>query len=322
MKYRRLGKSGLQVSELSFGAWVTFAQQISESTAEKLMTTAYDSGVNFFDNAEAYAEGKAEIVMGKILKRRKWGRDTFLVSSKVFWGGDLPNQEGLSRKHVFEACHAALRRLQVDYLDLYFCHRPDPNTPIEETVRAMSDLISQGKVLYWGTSEWSGREIIEAHRIARELRLVSPTMEQPQYNMFHRDRVEKEFAPFYETVGLGLTTWSPLASGLLTGKYNNGDPGGTRTSLKDYEWLREQFETAEARNRLAKVKKLATVADDLGTTLPCLALAWCLKNPNVSTVITGASKPKQIEENMKAGEVVDKLTYDVQRRIEQILDAK
>jgi len=322
MRYRRLGKSGLQVSELSFGAWVTFAQQISESTAEKLMTTAYDSGVNFFDNAEAYAEGKAEIVMGKILKRRKWGRDTFLVSSKVFWGGDLPNQEGLSRKHVFEACHAALRRLQVDYLDLYFCHRPDPNTPIEETVRAMSDLISQGKVLYWGTSEWSGREIIEAHRIGRELRLVSPTMEQPQYNMFHRDRVEKEFAPFYETVGLGLTTWSPLASGLLTGKYNNGDPGGTRTSLKDYEWLREQFETAEARNRLAKVKKLATVADDLGTTLPCLALAWCLKNPNVSTVITGASKPKQIEENMKAGEVVDKLTYDVQRRIEQILDAK
>jgi len=322
MRYRRLGKSGLQVSELSFGAWVTFAQQISESTAEKLMTTAYDSGVNFFDNAEAYAEGKAEIVMGKILKRRKWGRDTFLVSSKVFWGGDLPNQEGLSRKHVFEACHAALRRLQVDYLDLYFCHRPDPNTPIEETVRAMSDLISQGKVLYWGTSEWSGREIIEAHRIARELRLVPPTMEQPQYNMFHRDRVEKEFAPLYETVGLGLTTWSPLASGLLTGKYNNGDPGGTRTSLKDYEWLREQFETAEARNRLAKVKKLATVADDLGTTLPCLALAWCLKNPNVSTVITGASKPKQIEENMKAGEVVDKLTYDVQRRIEQILDAK
>jgi len=322
MKYRRLGKSGLQVSELSFGAWVTFAQQISESTAEKLMTTAYDSGVNFFDNAEAYAEGKAEIVMGKILKRRKWGRDTFLVSSKVFWGGDLPNQEGLSRKHVFEACHAALRRLQVDYLDLYFCHRPDPNTPIEETVRAMSDLISQGKVLYWGTSEWSGREIIEAHRVARELRLVPPTMEQPQYNMFHRDRVEKEFAPLYETVGLGLTTWSPLASGLLTGKYNNGDPGGTRTSLKDYEWLRDQFKTAEARNRLAKVKKLATVADDLGTTLPRLALAWCLKNPNVSTVITGASKPKQIEENMKAGEVVDKLTYDVQRRIEQILEAR
>ena len=207
------------------------------------MTIAYDSGVNFFDNAEAYASGKAEIVMGKILKRRGWGRDTFLVSSKVFWGGDLPNQEGLSRKHVIEACHAALRRLRVDYLDLYFCHRPDPNTPIEETVRAMSDLVAQGKVLYWGTSEWSAQEITEAHRIARELRLVPPTMEQPQYNMFHRDRVEKEFAPLYKRFGLGLTIWSPLASGLLTGKYNDGDPGGTRISLKDYAWLREQFET-------------------------------------------------------------------------------
>lgn len=322
MKYRRLGKSGLQVSELSFGAWVTFAQQISEATAERLMTIAYDAGVNFFDNAEAYASGKAEIVMGKILKRRKWGRDTFLVSSKVFWGGDLPNQEGLSRKHVIEACHAALRRLRVDYLDLYFCHRPDPNTPIEETVRAMSDLIGQGKVLYWGTSEWSAREITEAHRIARELRLVPPTMEQPEYNMFHRVRVEKEFAPLYDTVGLGLTTWSPLASGLLTGKYNDGDPGGTRISLKNYGWLRQQFESAEARKRLSKVKKLASVANDLGTTLPRLGIAWCLKNPRVSTVITGASKPKQVEENMKAGELVDKLSKDVIQRIDHILQDK
>lgn len=319
MKYRRLGKSGLQVSELSFGAWVTFAQQIGEATAEKLMTIAYDAGVNFFDNAEAYANGKAEIVMGKILKRRKWGRDTFLVSSKVFWGGDLPNQEGLSRKHVIEACHAALRRLQVDYLDLYFCHRPDPNTPVEETVRAMSDLIAQGKVLYWGTSEWSAREINQAHRIARELRLVPPTMEQPEYNMFHRQRVEKEFAPLYDTVGLGLTTWSPLASGLLTGKYNDGDPGGTRISLKNYGWLRQQFESAEARKRLSKVKKLASIANDLGTTLPRLGIAWCLKNPNVSTVITGASKLKQVEENMKAGEVVDQLNDNVRRRIDHIL---
>lgn len=319
MRYRRLGKSGLQVSELSFGAWVTFAQQISEATAEKLMTIAYDAGVNFFDNAEAYAAGKAEIVMGKILKRRKWGRDTFIVSSKVFWGGDLPNQEGLSRKHVFEACHAALRRLQVDYLDLYFCHRPDPNTPIEETVRAMSDLIAQGKVLYWGTSEWSAAAITEAYRIADKLRLVPPTMEQPQYNMFHRDRVEKEFAPLYNPFGIGLTTWSPLASGLLTGKYNDGDPGGTRTSLKNYEWLREQFQTAEARSRIAKATKLAAIAADLGTTLPLLALAWCLKNPHVSSVITGASKPKQIAENMKAGELVAKLSEDLMRRIDQVL---
>ena len=319
MKYRRLGKSGLQVSELSFGAWVTFAQQITEKTAEQLMTIAYDSGVNFFDNAEAYANGKAEIVMGRILKRRKWARDTFVVSSKVFWGGDLPNQEGLSRKHVLEACHAALRRLQVDYLDLYFCHRPDPNTPIEETVRAMSDLVRQGKVLYWGTSEWSAREITEASRVAKEFHLVPPTMEQPQYNMFHRDRVEKELEPLCQTIGLGLTTWSPLASGLLTGKYNDGDPGGTRISLKDYDWLRKQFENAEARRRLAKVKKLAVVAGDLGTTLPRLGLAWCLKNPHVSSVITGASKPAQVKENMKAGELVEQLNDAVMRRIDQIL---
>jgi voltage-dependent potassium channel beta subunit len=319
MKYRRLGKSGLQVSELSFGAWVTFAQQISEATAERLMTIAYDAGVNFFDNAEAYANGKAEIVMGKILKRRGWGRDTFLVSSKVFWGGDLPNQEGLSRKHVIEACHAALRRLRVDYLDLYFCHRPDPNTPIEETVRAMSDLVAQGKVLYWGTSEWSAKEVTEAYRIARELQLVPPAMEQPQYNMFHRERVEKELAPLTRKFGLGLTIWSPLASGLLTGKYNDGDPGGTRISLKEYSWLRELFENEDARKRLAKVKKLAKVAEDLGTTLPRLGLAWCLKNPNVSTVITGASKPAQVTENMKAGALVDKLDAAVMQQIEGIL---
>ncbi len=322
MKYRRLGTSGLQISELSFGAWVTFAQQISQATAEKLMTIAYDSGVNFFDNAEAYANGKAEIVMGKILKRKGWPRDTFLVSSKVFWGGDKPNQEGLSRKHVIEACHAALRRLQVDYLDLYFCHRPDPNTPIEETVRAMSDLVAQGKVLYWGTSEWSAEEITQAHKIARELRLVPPTMEQPQYNMFHRDRVEREYAPLYDTLGLGTTIWSPLASGLLTGKYNAGDPGDTRISLKDYAWLREKFETDEARKRLAKVKRLAALANDLRTTLPRLALAWCLKNSRVSSVITGASKPEQVKENMKAGELVDKLDDAVLQRIEQILQNK
>jgi voltage-dependent potassium channel beta subunit len=319
MNYRRLGKSGLQLSELSFGAWVTFAQQISNETAAELMTIAYDSGVNFFDNAEAYASGQAEVVMGNILKKKGWPRDTFVVSSKVFWGGDLPNQEGLSRKHVFEACHAALRRLQVDYLDLYFCHRPDPNTPIEETVRAMSDLIGQGKVLYWGTSEWSAEGIEEACRVARELHAVPPTMEQPEYNMFDREKVEEEFRPLYKKVGLGTTTWSPLASGLLTGKYNDGDPGGTRISLPNYSWLRDQFETDEARKRLAKVKKLAGVAKDLGTTLPQLGLAWCLKNPNVSSVITGASKPAQVKENMKAGELVPKLTAEVMQRIGSIL---
>ena len=319
MKYRRLGKSGLKLSELSFGAWVTFAQQISNETAAELMTIAYDAGVNFFDNAEAYASGQAEVVMGNILKKKGWARDTFVVSSKVFWGGDLPNQEGLSRKHVMEACHAALRRLQVDYLDLYFCHRPDPDTPIEETVRAMSDLIAQGKVLYWGTSEWSAESILQAHQIARDLRLVPPTMEQPEYNMFDREKVEHEFAPLYEEVGLGTTTWSPLASGLLTGKYNEGDPGGTRISLPMYSWLRDQFQTDEARQRLGKVKELAHVASDLGATLTRLGLAWCLKNPHVSSVITGASKPAQVKENMQAGELVSKLTSEVMQRIDQIL---
>ena len=319
MKYRHLGKSGLQLSELSFGAWVTFAQQIDSKMAEKLMTIAYDSGVNFFDNAEAYANGKAEIIMGDILKRKGWPRDTFVVSSKVFWGGDLPNQEGLSRKHVFEACHAALRRLQVDYLDLYFCHRPDPDTPIEETVRAMSDLISQGKVLYWGTSEWSAEAIMEAYGIARELGLVPPTMEQPQYNIFHRENLERELAPLCQKIGLGTTIWSPLASGLLTGKYNAGDPGDTRTSLRGYGWLRQQFESEETRSRIPKVKQLAKVAADLGTTLPQLALAWCLKSPNVSSVITGATKPEQIKENMKAADLVDQLDHGVMREIDKIL---
>jgi len=322
MKYRHLGKSGLQLSELSFGAWVTFAQQISNETAEELMTIAYDSGANFFDNAEAYAEGRAEIVMGKILKKKGWLRDTFIVSSKVFWGGDRPNQEGLSRKHVIEACDAALRRLQVDYLDLYFCHRPDPDTPMEETVRAMSDLIAQGKVLYWGTSEWSAAGILRAHTIAREWHLVPPTMEQPQYNMFEREKVEREFAPLYEKVGLGTTVWSPLASGLLTGKYIAGDPGDTRISMPMYSWLRQQFETEEARRRLEKVKQLAGVAGDLGVTLPKLALAWCLKNPNVSTVITGASKPEQVRENMKAGDIVPQLDDGVMQRIDTILQSK
>lgn len=319
MKYRHLGKSGLQVSELSFGAWVTFAQQISQETAAELMTVAYDGGVNFFDNAEAYANGKAEVVMGEILKSKGWARDTFVVSSKVFWGGDRPNQEGLGRKHVFEACHAALRRLQVDYLDLYFCHRPDPKTPIEETVRAMSDLIAQGKVLYWGTSEWSADAIQQAHDIAREQRLVPPTMEQPEYNMFRRQKVEQEFAPLYDKIGLGLTTWSPLASGLLTGKYNEGDPGNTRISLPNYDWLRDQFQTEEARRRLGIVRELAGVAQEAGLKLPQLALAWCLRNKNVSTVITGASKPEQLKENLKTLDVKAKVTDEVAQRIEAIL---
>jgi voltage-dependent potassium channel beta subunit len=285
------------------------------------MRTAFDGGVNFFDNAEAYAAGKAETVMGNILRQHGWGRDEFVVSSKVFWGGEKPNQKGLCRKHVFDACHAALRRLQVEYLDLYFCHRPDPETPIEETVRAMTDLIHQGKVLYWGTSEWSAAQIGEAHTIARAAGLEEPTMEQPQYNLFHRERVENEYAPLYGEYGMGTTIWSPLASGLLTGKYNAGDPGDTRLALPGYEWLKEMFSNEEARQRLESVKKLAAVAADLGTNLPRLALAWCLKNPHVSTVITGASRVEQLTDNLQALEVVPLLTPEVLARIEGTLDS-
>ena len=319
MEYRRLGKSGLKVSALSFGAWVTFAQQMTEPEAAACMAAAYDAGGNFFDNAEAYADGKAEEVMGRILKAMGWKRETFLVSSKVFWGGDTATEEGLSRKHVVEACHAALRRLQVDYLDLYFCHRPDPNTPIEETVLAMGDLVRQGKVLYWGTSEWEGKNIAEAARIAREWRVAPPQMEQPQYNLFERHRVEVDYAPLYDSIGLGTTIWSPLASGLLTGKYNAGVPKGSRLEMPSYQWLRKSVEKSLQDGRAQKVEKLGALAGDLGLSLAAFALAWCLKNPHVSSVITGASRAAQVTENFKAIEAVSKLTDDVMKRVEKIL---
>ncbi len=320
MEYRRLGKSGLKLSALSFGAWVTFAQQMSEEEAQACMTAAYERGCNFFDNAEAYAQGRAEEVMGRILRKTGWKRETWTVSSKVFWGGDTANEEGLSRKHVVEACHAALRRLQVDYLDLYFCHRPDPNTPIEETVLAMGDLVRQGKVLYWGTSEWGAEQIAEAAKIAREWRVAPPQMEQPQYNMFEREKVEHSFAPLYERIGLGTTIWSPLASGLLTGKYHAGIPSGdTRATLANYDWLKKSLEKAIEKGRGEQVTKLAAIARDLGASLPCFAIAWCLKNPHVSTVITGASRAAQVVENFGALEVLPKLTDDVMARVEEIL---
>jgi voltage-dependent potassium channel beta subunit len=317
MEYRRLGKAGVQVSALSLGSWVTFGQQIGDDVAAELMTTAYDNGVNFFDNAEAYASGKSEIVMGNILKKKGWAHDTFLVSSKVFWGGALPNQTGLSRKHVLEACHAALRRLQVDYLDLYFCHRPDPNTPIEETVRAMSDLVTQGKVLYWGTSEWSAQEITQAHAAARELGLVPPSMEQPMYHLFGRHRFETEYARLYPEYGMGTTTWSPLASGLLTGKHKTGAAEGTRATLKDYAWLRERMET-DAKEKADKIEKLAKIAQDFGLSLAVFAIAWCLKNPHVSTVILGASKVGQLTENLQAIDAQAKLTPEVMKAVDEI----
>ncbi len=323
MEYRKLGKSGLQLSALSFGSWLTFGKQIGNDVAEACMKTAYDAGINFFDNAEAYAGGQSEIVMGDILRKMGWNRTTYVLSSKVFWGGKLPNQMGLSRKHVFEACNTALKRLQTDYLDLYFCHRPDKNTPVEETVWAMHHLIQQGKVLYWGTSEWSAQQIMEAYAVARQHHLVPPTMEQPQYNMFHRDRFENEYSRLYSEIGLGTTVWSPLASGLLTGKYNNGLPKeNTRAKLTGLEWLKDSLTGPEAKEKTEKVKKLAKLAKKLDTNLPRLALAWCLRNPNVSTVITGASKLEQLKDNLQAPAVLSKLTPEVLKEIEKILGNK
>lgn len=323
MEYRRLGKSGLQLSELSLGSWLTFGKQIENNTAEDLMKIAYDNGVNFFDNAEIYARGESEKVMGKVLKKMKWDRDSYTVSSKVFFGfrgteNTKPNQNGLSRKHVFEACNQALERLKVDYLDLYFCHRPDKNTPIEETVWAMHNLITQGKVLYWGTSEWSAQEIMEAHMVAKQHHLIGPTMEQSQYNMLTRQKVEVEFSQIYKTVGLGTTIWSPLASGVLTGKYNqNNDPKGTRLNMEGMDWLKKSVLEKE---NIKKAEKLTALAKDLGISLPVLAIAWCLKNNNVSTVILGASKTAQLKENFKASEAKTKLTDDVMEQIEKILN--
>lgn len=309
----------MKVSELSLGAWVTYGGQVGEEEATNCMSKAMELGVNFYDNAEAYAHGNAEAVMGNVIKKLEWRREDIVVSSKVFWGGHGANDLGLSRKHIYEACRNSLRRLQLDYLDLFFCHRPDPNTPIEETVRAMDDLIHQGRILYWGTSEWSAAEIMRAHALARELGLTPPQMEQPQYNMLHRERVEKEYLPLYREIGLGTTTWSPLSSGLLTGKYDDGIPPDSRAALKGYEWLREQVITPQ---NVAKVRKLEQIAKEVGCTMAQLALAWARKNEDVSTVITGATKPEQLEENMGSLEFVSGMNADVMERIEGILQNK
>jgi voltage-dependent potassium channel beta subunit len=322
MEYRRLGKSGLQVSEFSFGSWVTFGKQVDGNDAVSLMAHAYDNGVNFFDNAEGYESGKSEVVMGEALKKLAWTRDSYIVSSKVFWGGSKPTQRGLSRKHVTDAAHAALKRLQVDYLDLYFCHRPDIDTPVEETVRAMHDLITQGKVLYWGTSEWSAQQITEAYAVARDLRITPPTMEQPQYNLFERQKVESEYLPLYDLMGLGTTIWSPLASGILTGKYNKGTPNDSRMNLPGYEWLKEKWSTETGRAQLAQVEKLTTLAEELGLPMTHLALLWCLSNRHVSTVILGASRLSQLKDNLEALEHKKVLTPDVLARIDEIVGNK
>ena len=325
MEYRRLGSSGLKVSALSFGSWVTFSNQLDADHAVEIMGSAYDSGVNFFDNAEVYAHGEAERVMGRALEKLAWSRDSYLVSSKVRWGSvqdPKPTQAGLSRKHVIEACDQALVRLGVEYLDLYLCHRPDAEVPIVETVWAMSDLIQMGKVLYWGTSEWSAVELEEAHAAAKEWRLIAPITEQTEYNMFQRERIEVEYLDLYDSLGLGTTTYSPLASGVLTGKYNEGIPEGSRMNLPGYEWLLSSLKSDEGQARIAKVRKLEAVAHELGISMAQLALAWCLKNPNVSTVITGATTTNQVKENMEAVEAVTLLDDEIMERIERVLENK
>jgi len=320
MEYRRLGKSGLKVSALSLGSWVTFGKQVEVKDAKTLLKTAYDAGVNFFDNAEGYEAGESEKIMGEAIKSLGLPRDTFAVSSKVFWGGKQKMQMGLSAKHVRDACDLALKRLQVEYLDLYYCHRPDIDTPIEETVRAMHNLILQGKVIYWGTSEWSAQQITQAHAVAQAHGLTPPVMEQPQYNLLHRDKVEAEFLPLYENYGLGTTIWSPLASGILTGKYNKGIPSDSRLNLPDYQWLKDLWSGEEGKQKLEKVRNLTQLSTELGISLTHLSIAWCLKNPNVSTVILGASRLSQLEDNLKSLDVVNTLTPEVMGKIEAIVD--
>ena len=323
MIYRRMGRTGLQISALSFGSWVTFGKQIDDSASDALMTMAYEAGINFFDNAEVYSRGESELMMGRVLQTKDWERSSYIVSSKVFfgWRGDAnkPNQMGLSRKHIMEACDEALGRLQLDYLDLYFCHRPDKNAPIEEVVRTMNTLIGQGKILYWGTSEWSGAEIAEAHMWARQLGLEGPSVEQPQYNLFERQKMEVEFRTLFDNIGMGTTIWSPLASGLLTGKYNDGIPEGSRLGLEGFEWLKDRTMSEE---RLGRVRELQAVAEELDTSLATLSIAWCLANPNVSTVILGATKEAQLQENLKALEVLPKLTPEVLDRIDAVMQTK
>ena len=323
MEYRRLGKSGLELSVLSFGSWVTFHKQLDDSLADELMGIAYENGVNFFDNAEVYALGESEKMMGRVLKKKNWDRTSYTVSSKAYFGWrgkeNKPNQTGLSRKHLFEACHEALQRLQMDYLDLFFCHRPDVNVPIEEVVWTMHNLIQQGKILYWGTSQWSGAEIMEAHRVAQQYGLIGPVMEQPQYNMFERFKMEQDYLPVFKNVGLGTTIWSPLAAGFLTGKYNEGIPADSRLAIEGFDWLKDRW-IQDA--KLEKVKKLAVLAKQLNVSLASLAIAWTIKNPNVTTAILGATRKSQLEENLSSLEVVKVLTPEVMAQIENILQNK
>ena len=319
MKYRNLGKSGLKISELSYGSWVTFSFQIDTSKAAEMMRIAYDEGVNFFDNAEAYANGKSEEIMGQALKKLGLPRDTYCLSSKVFWGGELPTQRGLSAKHIHDACNAALQRMQVDYLDLFFCHRPDPDTPIEETVRAMHSLILQGKIIYWGTSEWGADQIELAYKISEEKNLTPPTMEQPEYNIFNRSKMESEYIDLFGNRGLGTTIWSPLASGILTGKYKNGIPDGTRMNLNGYEFLKERLNSQKGKHMISTTNQLEKIADSAGIPLVNLALGWCLQNKNVSTVILGASNADQLRKNLKTVDYLNQFDDSLMQQIKKVI---
>jgi voltage-dependent potassium channel beta subunit len=323
MEYRKMGRTGLQLSVLSFGSWVTFHKQIEDGTADELMGIAYDNGINFFDNAEVYALGESEKMMGRVLKQKNWDRTSYTLSSKAFFGwrgkANKPNQSGLSRKHLTEACHEALQRLQTDYLDLYFCHRPDKTTPIEEVVQTMNTLIQQGKILYWGTSEWSGVEIMEAHRVAKDYRLIGPSVEQPQYNLFERNKIENEYLEVYKNVGLGTTIWSPLAAGLLTGKYNDGIPEGSRFAIEGFDWLKDRW---MAEDRINRVKKLGELAKELGVSLAALSIAWCVKNEHVTTAILGATKKSQLLDNLDALKVIPLLTIERLKHIDDIVGTK
>lgn len=323
MDYRRMGYTGLELSVLSYGSWVTFHKQVNDVLADELMGQAYDNGINFFDNAEVYALGESEKLMGRVLKRKNWDRTSYVVSSKAYFGwrgkNNKPNQTGLSRKHLVEACNEALQRLQLDYLDLFFCHRPDVNVPIEEVVWTMNHLIQQGKILYWGTSQWSGAEIMEAHRAAQQYKLIGPAMEQPQYNMFERFKMEQDYLPVFQNVGLGTTIWSPLAAGFLTGKYNDGIPAGSRLAIEGFDWLKERWVQDE---KIKKVKQLAVLAKDLNISLASLAIAWTIHNPKVTTAILGATSSMQLSENLKALDVIKLLTSEVIEEIEKILQNK
>jgi voltage-dependent potassium channel beta subunit len=323
MEYRKMGNTGLRLSVLSYGSWVTFSKQVDDSASDRIMGLAYDNGINFFDNAEAYEGGRSEEMMGRVLKNKDWDRTSFCISSKAFFGlygkNNKPTQHGLSRKHLTEACNAALRRMQTDYLDLFYCHRPDPETPMEEVVWTMNVLLQQGKILYWGTSEWSGAEIAAAHEVAKQLSLIGPAVEQPQYNLFERHKMEVDYLPVFSKYGMGTTIWSPLASGLLSGKYKNGVPDGSRLALENYAWLKDR--TLED-DKVARVNSLEKIALQLNTSLATLSIAWCIHNPHVTTAILGATKESQLTENLRALDVYQQLTPDIMAEIDTIMGSK